>query len=161
MLTNNTFTTDRWFCLSCCSQILPFGNLPNKDFFCSVLNKSCIEISNKKGSVVLKLRPDFALLFDQFNNSSWEQQIDPENVVNSRYFDIDQTESLKFPQKEKFLSFFHINACSLNKTFDDLVYLLKCTNKNFDIIAVIETSISKKTSLTSNVNLNNYSFETI
>ena len=40
------------------------------------------------------------------------------------------------------------------------MYLLKCTNKNFDIIAVIETRISKKTSLTSNIDLNNYSFKT-
>ena len=33
-------------------------------------------------------------------------------------------------------------------------------HKNFfDIITVSETRISKKTSLTSNVNLNNYSFE--
>ena len=40
------------------------------------------------------------------------------------------------------------------------MYLLKCTNKNFDIIAVSEIRISKKTSLTSNINLNNYYFET-
>ena len=40
------------------------------------------------------------------------------------------------------------------------MYLLKCTNKNFDKIAVSETRISKKTSLTSNINLNNYYFET-
>ena len=39
------------------------------------------------------------------------------------------------------------------------MYLLKCTNKNFDIIAIGETRISKKTSLTSNINLNNYHFE--
>ena len=100
------------------------------------------------------------LLFNQFNNSSPEQQNDPENVVNSRYFDTDQIQSLKFSRKEKSLSYFHINACSLNKNFDDLVYLLKCANKNFDIIAVSETRISKKTSLTCNINLNNYSFET-
>ena len=31
------------------------------------------------------------------------QQNDPENVVNSRYFDIDQIQSLKFSQKEKSL----------------------------------------------------------
>ena len=58
------------------------------------------------------------------------------------------------------LSLFHINACSLSKNFDDLVYLLKCTKKDFDIFAVSETRISKKTSLTSNINLNNYYFET-
>ena len=100
-----------------------------------------------------------ALLFNKFNNSSPKQQIDPENVVNSTYFDIDQIQSLKFSQKEKSLSFFNIDACSLNKNFDDLVYLLKCTNKTFDIIAVSETRISKKTFVISDVNLNNYSFE--
>ena len=78
--------------------------------------------------------------------------------MNSIYFDIDQIQSLKFHQKEKSLSFFHINACSLNNVFDDLVYLLKCTNKAFDIIAASETRISKKTVISS-VNLKNYSFQ--
>ena len=41
----------------------------------------------------------------------------------------------------------------------DLVYLLNFTSTCFDIFAVSETTISKKTSLASNVNLNNYSFE--
>ena len=35
------------------------------------------------------------------------------------------------------------------------MYLLKCTNKNSDITAVSETRISKETSLSSNVKLNN------
>ena len=131
----------------------------DKDFSCSVLNKNYIEISNKNSAILLKPLPNLELLFNQFNNSSPGQQNDPENVVNSRYFDIDQIQSLKFSEKEKSLSFFHINACSLNKNFDDLVYLLKCTNKTFDIIAVSETRISKKISLTSNIDLNNYSFQ--
>ena len=150
-------STDPWFCLSCCSVILPFGNLTDKDFSYSVLN-NYIEISNKIRSVLLKPPPNLALLFNQFNNSSPEKQIDPENVVNSTYFDIDQIQSLKFHQKEKSVSFFH-NACSLKNVFDDLVYLLKCTNKAFDIIAASETRISKKTSVISSVNLKNYSFQ--
>ena len=131
-----------------------------KDFSCSILNKNYIEISNKNSSVLLKSPLSLELLFNQYNNSSPEQQNDPDNVVNSIYFNIDQIQSLEFCQKEKSFSLFHINTCSLNKHFDDLVYLLKCTNKNFDIIAVSETRISKKTSLTSNINLNNYYFET-
>ena len=136
--------------------------MTGKDFSCSILNKNYIEISNKNSSVLLKPPLSLELLFNQYNNSSPEQQNDPENVVNSRYFDIDQIQSLEFCQKEKSLSLspFHINSCSLSKNFDDLVYLLKYTNKNFDIIAVSETRISKKTSLTSNINLNNYYFET-
>ena len=92
-------STDPWFCLSCCSVILPFRNLTDKDFYYSVLN-NYIEISYKNISVLLKPPPNLELLFNQFNNSSTEQQIDPENVANSRYFDVDQIQSLKFSQKD-------------------------------------------------------------
>ena len=54
---------------------------------------------------------------------------------------------------------FHINACSLSKSFDDLEHLLKCTNKLFGIVAVSETRITKNISPTSNINLQYYSFE--
>ena len=56
-------------------------------------------------------------------------------------------------------SLFHINSCSLKKNFDDLQHLLKCTNNVFDIVTTSETRIMKKTSLTSNINLNHCSFE--
>ena len=63
------------------------------------------------------------------------------------------------PHKNKSLSLFCINACSLNKNFDDLQHLLNCSKKNFDIIAISETKITKQVSLLNNLNLNNYSFE--
>ena len=47
----------------------------------------------------------------------------------------------------------------IKQIFDDLSHLLKCTNKSFDITAVSNTRLSKKTYLTSNANLKNYSFE--
>ena len=43
--------------------------------------------------------------------------------------------------------------------FDDLQHFLSCTNKNFDIIAVTETRITKNVSITNNVNIKNYSIE--
>ena len=78
--------------------------MTGKDFSCSMLNKNYIEISNKNSSVVLKPPLSLELLFNQYNNSSPEQQNDPENVVNSRYFNIDQIQSLEFCQKDKSLS---------------------------------------------------------
>ena len=76
--------------------------------------------------------------------------------MNSNYYDIDQIQNLKFPAKTNSLSLFHMNVCSLSKNFDDLEYLLKCTNKGIDIVAVSETKITKKkTLLTSNINLQN------
>ena len=73
--------------------------------------------------------------------------------------DIDQIQTLKFPDKHKSLALLHINACSLNKKFDDFDHLLKYTNKVFDMIAVSETRITKQTSLTTNINLKNYAIE--
>ena len=67
--------------------------------------------------------------------------------------------NIQIPHKNKSLSLFHINACSLNKNFDDLQHLLNCTKKSFDIIAISETRITKQVSLLNNLNLNNYSFE--
>ena len=67
--------------------------------------------------------------------------------------------NLKIPQKNKSLSSFHVNECSLNKNFDDLQHLLSSTKKVFDIIAVSETRIARQVSLLNNLNLNHYSFE--
>ena len=67
--------------------------------------------------------------------------------------------NVEIPNKNKSLSLFHINACSLHKKIDDLQHLLSCTKNNFDIIGVTETRITKQVSLLNNLNLNNYSYE--
>ena len=66
--------------------------------------------------------------------------------------------NIEILHKNKSLSLYHINACSLNKNFDDLQHLLNCTKKFFNIIAISETRITKQVSLLNNLNLNNYSF---
>ena len=38
--------------------------------------------------------------FVQFKNTSSEQNVDSENVVNCRYFDIDEMQALKLPDKK-------------------------------------------------------------
>ena len=98
---------------------------------------------------MLSLRPpsDLALLYNQFHITSPEKDNAPVNVVNSKYYDIDQVQTLKFPNEHRSLSLFYINACSLNKNFDDLDHLLKCTNKVFDEIAVTETNQNYETNL--------------
>ena len=75
-------------------------------------------------------------------------------MIQSKYYDIDELHQLKISNKEKSLSFFHINSCSLNKNFEELQKLLQSTNIQFDI-----TRITKNTSVTQNIELSNYSFE--
>ena len=66
---------------------------------------------------------------------------------------------MKIPNKSKSLSIFHINTCSLSKNFDDLEYLIKTTNMNFDIVAISETRITKNINKITNININNHAFE--
>ena len=67
--------------------------------------------------------------------------------------------NIEIHYKNKSLSLFHINACSLNKKFDDFQRLLSFTKKKLDIIAISETRITKQVSLLNSLNLNNYYFE--
>ena len=157
-------SNDLWYCLSCCSNIFPFGTQTNKEFISSIATKNSFSQgtnsdNDKESLLSLKPPSDLVLLYNQFNNTSPEKDSDPENVVNSKFYDIDQIQTLKFPDKHKSLALFHVNACSLNKNFDDLNHLLKCTNTVFDIIAISETRITKQTSLTTNINLENYAIE--
>ena len=63
-------------------------------------------VSSKNNLIHLTPPPNLALLFNQFNNTSPEQNVDPENVVNSRYFDIDEIQALKSYHKKKLPIFF-------------------------------------------------------
>ena len=87
-----------------------------------------------------------------------ENSNDPEKISSSKYYDTEEMHNIEIPHKNKSLSLFHINACSLNRNFDDLQHLLSCTKTKFNIIAISET-ITKQVSLSNNLNLNNYSFE--
>ena len=76
---------------------------------------------------------------------------DPDKVVNSKCYSINEIQSLKVANKNKSLFFLHFNVCSLNKNFDDLECLLKCTNKTFNAVAVTETRITRNTSKPCNI----------
>ena len=69
--------------------------------------------------------------------------------------------NVEIPNKNKCLWLFHVNPCSLNKTFDDLQHLFSYTKNNLDRIAVTETRMTKRESLLNNLDLNNYLHEFI
>ena len=87
--------------------------------------------SAQNNSLLLKHTPSLELLAKQFRNATPENNNDPENI-SSQYHDIDETPNIEIPSKNRSLSLFHVNACSVNKNFDDLQHLLSCTNNNFD-----------------------------
>ena len=100
--------------------------------------------SAQNSSVLLKPLPDFELLVIQFNNAVAENDNYPEIIYSSKYYDIDKMHNIEIPNRNKSLFLFDINACSLNKNFDDLQHILNFTKNNFEIKAIIETRVTKK-----------------
>ena len=118
-----------WFCLKCNTELFPFAKLSNKTFN-KYVNRSNIQNKDNDGdnssNLVLKPPPNLNSLFHQFNNSSQIHDLkDPENVVNWKYYNLEEIETMKIPNKKNSLSLFHINACSLtiDDNLDDLEYL--------------------------------------
>ena len=59
--------------------------------------------------------PNLERLVNQSNNATPKNNNDPENISSSKYYDIDEMRNVGIPNKNKSLSLFHINACSLIK----------------------------------------------
>ena len=77
-------------------------------------------------------------LFNQFNNSSQTNDFkDPENVVKYKCYNPEEVQTMKIPNPKKVLSLYSIFH------IEDLEYLLKKTNTNFDITAISETRLLK------------------
>ena len=141
---------ESWYCIEFCSKIFPFKSLScDKNFpTCftnidsSIMQWKVLK-SVQNSSLLLKPTPNLELLVNQFNNVTLENNNDPENISSSKYYDIDEMYNVEIPNKNKSLSLFYINPCSLKKNFDDL---LSCTKNNFNITGVTETTITKQLS---------------
>ena len=79
------------------------------------------KICNYNSSLSLKHSSNLELLVNKFNYATPE---------NGNGYDIDEMHNIKIPHKNKLLSLFHINACALNKNFDDLQHHPSCTKQN-------------------------------
>ena len=150
--------SDPWYCLNCNSEIHALGNLSKQNFMSFIRENltDCLKLDNMNSTITLVLNKPANLgqLFNQFNNiTESHTNRDPHNVVKCRYYDIEEIQTLNIPNKSKSLSMFPMNTYSLIKNFDDLQYLLKTTNMNFDVIAISEVRITKNTNKTSNINL--------
>ena len=81
---------ESWYSLSCTSTLFPFGNLSYHNFLNLIGNNNTItsrETKNLNSLLLLKPPTDLALLFNQFNNAIPENGSDPENVIESKYYD--------------------------------------------------------------------------
>ena len=131
-------SNESWYCLKCCSTTFSFNSLLSNKTFLSCCtntddnnNTHWIDLENDhNSSLSLKPSKNLELLVIQFNNATPENSNDPEKVCSTKYYGIKEMYNIKVPYKNKSLSLFHVNACSFNKSFDDLQHLLNCTKNN-------------------------------
>ena len=111
-----------------------------------ILNSSNMKNDNENefNDLVIKPPPSLTSLFNQFNNiPQIHDHKDPESVVRCKYYDLEEVQSMNIRNRNNCLSLFYFDTCSLNKNFEDLEFLIKSTNINFDIIVISETRILK------------------
>ena len=128
---------ESWQCIECCSTISSFKSLSsNKNFLacCTKTNSNMTQWkdleNDRDSSLLFKPSSNLGLLVNQFNNATPENGNDPEKIASSKHYDIDEMHNIEIPHKNKSLSLFHISACFLSKSFDDLQHLLSCTKQN-------------------------------
>ena len=127
---------ESWYCIDCCSTIFPFNSLSNNKNFLACCTNTDNNITQWRdlehdhdSSLSLKPSSNLELLVNQFNNATPGNSNDSEKISSSKYYDIEEMHNIEIPHKNKSLSLFHINACSLNRNFDDLQHLFSCTKK--------------------------------
>ena len=132
-------SNESWYCIECCSAIFPFHSLTrNKNFLACCTNTDnnitqWIDYhNNHNNSLFPKPSSNLDLLVNQFNNVAPENNNDPEKICSSKYYDIEEMGDIEISHKNKSLSLFHINACSLTKNFDGLQLLVSCTKTKFE-----------------------------
>ena len=95
---------DPWFCLRCNSELFLSGTLNNKAFnqyinSSNIRNKDNDDDNSSK--LVLKPLPNLNTFLNQFNNLSQTSDFkDPENVVKCKYYNLEEVQTMKIPNKK-------------------------------------------------------------
>ena len=66
------------------------------------------------------------------------------NIINYKYCDIEEIQSLNNLNHKNDLSLFHINTCSLSKNIEEPEYLLDKTKIDFDVIVLLNQELKKR-----------------
>ena len=134
-----------WYYKTCIQKILPFCN--------KKINPNKINLGNAE------IEPNLKNLLYQLNNLSEKENVDNENLSNSKCRDISYFSNLDVEFKSKCFPLFHLSINSLSENFDNFNHLINKLKLEFDILGISESRILKFQSLKTNVSLQNYAIE--
>ena len=117
----------------CSNNLFPFATIDNYKLNQS-LSQSNIHYSDSSDNNFTKTCLMSSNLFNEINNFSSQQNNDTENIINCKYYNIDDIQNISNLNYKDALSLFHINAFSLSKNIEELEYLINKTKIDFDVI---------------------------
>ena len=85
-------------------------------------------------------------LMNKLNNFTYDEKENELNLSNCQYRDPNYFKNLTKDFNRKTLSFFHMNVCSLTRSFDDFNILVSELNASFDILTITVSRIKKDSS---------------
>ena len=128
----NTDSDRFWICMFCSNNLFPFATLNDHKLY-QTLAQSNNHYSGSSNSYsthtcsTLKPPKNLSNLFNEFNNVSSQQNKNNKNIINCKYYNIKEIQSLYNLNHKNALNLFHINTCSLSKNIEELEYLLDKT----------------------------------
>ena len=163
-ITKNTGSDRFSICMFCSNNLFPFAILNDHKLYQTLAQRNN-HYSGSSNSYsthtcsTLKPPKNLSNLFNEFNNVSSQQNKNNKNIINCKYYNIKEIQSLYNLNHKNALSLFHINTCSLSKNIEELVYLLDKTKKEFVVIGISESRVKKDKSPTNSISLKAYSPE--
>ena len=102
------------------STIFPFNSLSSNKSFLAYIFSTDTNITQRKdlenghnSLISLKTSSNLELLAYQFNNATSGNSNDFGKMFSFKYYDFEEIHKIEIPHKNKLLSLFHVNACSL------------------------------------------------
>ena len=109
----------------CVWNLFPFATLNDHKLY-QTLSQSNNRYSGSSNSystnTCLTLKPpkNLSNLFKEFNDFSYQQNKNNENIINCKNYDTEEIQTFNYLIQKNALSLFHINTCSLSKNIDEL-----------------------------------------
>ena len=154
---NKTYTTLlntdlSWYCINCSKGIFPFASISNEDFQLTLEGKNFVIDSSSNLSI--DHPTDLRSLFKELNNVNLSGDL----TETSKYYTPSEINKLKI-NKQKIMSYFHLNISSLSYHIDELHTLLSLLDIKFDVIGITESRIQANNPQVTNISLQNYTIE--
>ena len=106
-----------WSCIKCCKQIFPFTDINNYKLSSVFSDKTYCDLETEESSLILKPPSNLKSLLNEFNNFTPERNDSSDNIIDCKYYDINQIKKLSHLNYKKFSFSFPTKYLFTSKTF--------------------------------------------